>query len=126
MEYEAAYNQHNIMLILAKSFWSQYHNVELYPPGREPLSSPQKVGFASASSNKANLWPKLYEQMTYPRERVQIDIKDCRDLISFCNIVKHSAKDALLEMWREIVNILKQRRERSNDIQIKSDRAGWL
>lgn len=48
--------------------------------------------------------------------------KDRRDLIRFCNIVNQSAKDALLEMEREIVNILKQRRERSNDIQIKSDR----
>lgn len=48
--------------------------------------------------------------------------KDSRDLIRFCNIVNQSAKDALLEMEREIVNILKQRRERSNDIQIKSDR----
>ncbi len=45
--------------------------------------------------------------------------KDSRDLIRFCNIVNQSAKDALLEMEREIVNILKQRRERSNDIQIK-------
>ena len=48
--------------------------------------------------------------------------KDSRDLIRFCNIVNQSAKDALLEMEREIVNILKQRRERSNDIQIKPDR----
>lgn len=48
--------------------------------------------------------------------------KDSRDLIRFCNIVNQSAKGALLEMEREIVNILKQRRERSNDIQIKSDR----
>lgn len=37
--------------------------------------------------------------------------KDSRDLIRFCNIVNQSAKDALLEMEREIVNILKQRRE---------------
>lgn len=48
--------------------------------------------------------------------------KDSRDLIRFCNIVNQSAKDTLLEMKREIVNILKQRRERSNDIQIKFDR----
>lgn len=48
--------------------------------------------------------------------------KDSRDLIRFCNIVNQSAKDALLEMERKIVNILKQRRERSNDIQIKFDR----
>lgn len=48
--------------------------------------------------------------------------KDSRDLIRFCNIVNQSAKDALLEMEREIVNILKQRRERSNDIQIKPEK----
>ena len=49
--------------------------------------------------------------------------KDQRDLIRFCDLVQKSAKDTLLEMEREIVQILKQRRERSNDLQTERDRA---
>ncbi len=49
--------------------------------------------------------------------------KESRDLIRFCNIVNQSAKDALLEMEREIVNILKQRRERSNELQTQPNRS---
>ena len=48
--------------------------------------------------------------------------KDARDLIRFCDLVQKSAKDTLLEMEREIVQILKQRRER-NDLQTERNRA---
>lgn len=48
--------------------------------------------------------------------------KDRRDLIRFCDLVQKSAKDTLLEMEREIVHILKQRRERSNDLQTERDK----
>lgn len=48
--------------------------------------------------------------------------KDTRDLIRFCDLVQKSAKDTLLEMEREIVQILKQRRER-NDLQTERNRA---
>ena len=47
--------------------------------------------------------------------------KDNRDLIRFCDLVQKSAKDTLLEMEREIVQILRQRREK-NELQTKSDR----
>lgn len=49
--------------------------------------------------------------------------KDTRDLIRFCDLVQKSAKDTLLEMEREIVQILKQRREKSHELQTKPDRA---
>lgn len=49
--------------------------------------------------------------------------KDTRDLIRFCDLVQKSAKDTLLEMEREIVQILKQRRELSNDLQTERNRA---
>ena len=49
--------------------------------------------------------------------------KDTRDLIRFCDLVQKSAKDTLLEMEREIIQILNQRRERRNDLQSKLDRA---
>ena len=49
--------------------------------------------------------------------------KDTRDLIRFCDLVQKSAKDTLLEMEREIVQILKQRRELSYDLQAERDRA---
>ena len=48
--------------------------------------------------------------------------KDNRDLIRFCDLVQRSAKDTLLEMEREIVNIIKQRREKSHELQTKPDR----
>lgn len=48
--------------------------------------------------------------------------KDTRDLIRFCDIVQKSAKDTLLEMEREIVNIIKQRREKSHELQTQPDR----
>lgn len=41
--------------------------------------------------------------------------KDTRDLVRFCDLVQKSAKDTLLEMEREIVQILKQRRERNDE-----------
>jgi len=47
--------------------------------------------------------------------------KEKRDLVRFCTIVQKSAKDALLEMEREIVQILRQRRE-INELQTKPDR----
>lgn len=47
--------------------------------------------------------------------------KEKRDLVRFCTIVQKSAKDTLLEMEREIVQIIKQRRE-INELQTKSDR----
>jgi len=49
--------------------------------------------------------------------------KEKRDLVRFCTIVQKSAKDTLLEMEREIVQILRQRREKSNELQTKPDRA---
>ena len=50
--------------------------------------------------------------------------KDNRDLIRFCDLVQKSAKDTLLEMEREIIQILKQRREKSNEqpVQAQSNR----
>ena len=48
--------------------------------------------------------------------------KEKRDLVRFCTIVQKSAKDTLLEMEREIVQILRQRRE-INELQTKPDRA---
>lgn len=48
--------------------------------------------------------------------------KEKRDLVRFCTIVQKSAKDTLLEMEREIVKILKQRREKSHELQTKPDR----
>ena len=48
--------------------------------------------------------------------------KEKRDLVRFCTIVQKSAKDTLLEMEREIVQIMKQRREKSNELQTKPDR----
>ncbi len=47
--------------------------------------------------------------------------KEKRDLVRFCTIVQKSAKDTLLEMEREIVQIMKQRRE-INELQTKPDR----
>lgn len=49
--------------------------------------------------------------------------KDNRDLIRFCDLVQKSAKDTLLEMEREIVQILRQRREKANELQTQPDRA---
>ncbi len=49
--------------------------------------------------------------------------KEKRDLVRFCTIVQKSAKDTLLEMEREIVQIMKQRREKINELQTKPDRA---
>lgn len=48
--------------------------------------------------------------------------KEKRDLVRFCTIVQKSARDTLLEMEREIVQILRQRRE-INELQTKPDRA---
>ena len=47
--------------------------------------------------------------------------KEKRDLVRFCTIVQKSAKDTLLEMEREIVQIIKKRRE-INELQTKPDR----
>ncbi|MCX4257809.1 MAG: hypothetical protein OSJ54_12905 [Oscillospiraceae bacterium] len=48
--------------------------------------------------------------------------KEKRDLVRFCTIVQKSAKETLLEMEREIVQILRKRREKSNELQTKPDR----
>ena len=48
--------------------------------------------------------------------------KDRRDLIRFCDLVQKCAKNTLLEMEREIVQIQNKRRERNNELQVKSDR----
>lgn len=48
--------------------------------------------------------------------------KEKRDLVRFCTIVQKSAKDTLLEMEREIVQIIRKRREKSNELQTKPDR----
>ncbi len=49
--------------------------------------------------------------------------KDTRDLIRFCDIVQRSAKDALLEIEREIVQIQKRKREQTYDRENEPDRA---
>lgn len=51
--------------------------------------------------------------------------RDNRDLIRFCDLVQKSAKDTLLEMEHEIIQILKQRREKLHEqpAQAQSDRA---
>ena len=49
--------------------------------------------------------------------------REKRDLVRFCTIVQKSAKDTLLEMEREIVQIIRKRREKSNELQTKPDRA---
>ena len=49
--------------------------------------------------------------------------KNRRDLIRFCDLVQKCAKNALLEMEREIVQIQNQRRERNNELQVKPDGA---
>lgn len=48
--------------------------------------------------------------------------REKRDLVRFCTIVQKSAKDTLLEMEREIVQIIRKRRE-INELQTKPDRA---
>ena len=48
---------------------------------------------------------------------------DTRDLIRFCDLVQRTAKDSLLEMEREVFQILNQRRERTHEHEIKPDRA---
>ena len=47
--------------------------------------------------------------------------RDTRDLIRFCDLVQRTAKDSLLEMEREVFQILNQRRERAHEIE--SDRS---
>ena len=47
--------------------------------------------------------------------------RDTRDLIRFCDLVQRTAKDSLLEMEREVFQILNQRRERTHEIE--SDRS---
>lgn len=48
--------------------------------------------------------------------------KDTRDVIRFCDLVQRSAKDSLLEIEREIIQILRKRREREHELQTKPDR----
>ncbi len=48
--------------------------------------------------------------------------KDTRDVIRFCDLVQRSAKDSLLEIEREVIQILRKRRERAHDLQTKPDR----
>ena len=43
--------------------------------------------------------------------------RDTRDLIRFCDLVQRTAKDSLLEMEREVFQILNQRRERAHEIE---------
>lgn len=49
--------------------------------------------------------------------------KDTRDLIRFCDLVQRSAKDSLLEIERELIQILRKRRERERELQTKPDRS---
>ena len=49
--------------------------------------------------------------------------KDTRDLIRFCDLVQRSAKDSLLEIEREVIKILRKRREREHELQTKPDRS---
>ena len=48
--------------------------------------------------------------------------RDTRDLVRFCDLVNKSAKDALLEIEREIVQIQKRKKEHSHELQTQSDR----
>ena len=48
--------------------------------------------------------------------------KDTRDVIRFCDLVQRSAKDSLLEIEREIIQILRKRREKEHELQTKPDR----
>ena len=48
--------------------------------------------------------------------------KDTRDVIRFCDLVQRSAKDSLLEIEREIIQILRKRREKLHELQTKPDR----
>ncbi len=48
--------------------------------------------------------------------------KDTRDVIRFCDLVQRSAKDSLLEIEREVIQILRRRREREHELQTKPDR----
>ena len=49
--------------------------------------------------------------------------RDTRDLIRFCDLVQRTAKDSLLEIEREVFQILKKRREQSHELQAQPDRA---
>ena len=49
--------------------------------------------------------------------------KDTRDLIRFCDIVQRSAKDALLEIEHEIVQIQKRKREQTYERENEPDRS---
>ncbi len=48
--------------------------------------------------------------------------KDTRDVIRFCDLVQRSAKDSLLEIEREVIQILRRRREKEHELQAKPDR----
>ena len=48
--------------------------------------------------------------------------KDTRDVIRFCDLVQRASKDSLLEIEREIIQILRKRRERDHELQTKPDR----
>lgn len=48
--------------------------------------------------------------------------KDTRDVIRFCDLVQRSAKDSLLEIEREVIQILRRRREKEHELQTKPDR----
>ena len=48
--------------------------------------------------------------------------KDTRDVIRFCDLVQRASKDSLLEIEREIIQILRKRRERDHELQAKPDR----
>ena len=48
--------------------------------------------------------------------------KDTRDVIRFCDLVQRSVKDSLLEIEREVIQILRKRREREHELQTKPDR----
>ncbi len=49
--------------------------------------------------------------------------RDTRDLIYFCDLVQKSAKDSLLELEHEVIQILKKRREQTHELQAQPDRA---
>ncbi len=48
---------------------------------------------------------------------------DTRDLIRFCDLVQRTAKDSLLEVEREVFQILNKRREREHEQEIKPDQS---
>ena len=56
--------------------WHRLRQARLYPPSGKPVSRDAKAGAVSGSKTQETAYkPKPYEQMTYPGQRVQVDVK---------------------------------------------------